>query len=245
MEPRGILSRGITLLLAAAALHAPLSAATATFRFVGQCTDCTGSGTGTLVLQDYTLGENLTAGNFVSFTYSSNKLSYTVNASQVQLLIGSLPANLPAPANVDFEKSDLSIEFLSSVSGFWCSGSNCFGDFGSTSTWSLVSTPPAIPAVTDWELAALAVALAVLGAWLVVHSADETPSSYMTLKALAPDRLTRSPGVADWGHSYWPQPPLPGRRKPRWAGSRAASEINEVGTHAFQGHGSLRPVSGT
>jgi hypothetical protein len=172
MESLRILSgRQVTLLLAAAALHAPLSAATATFRFVGQCTDCTGSGTGTLVLQDYTLGESLTAANFVSFTYSSNKLSYTLNAAQVQLLVGSLPASLPAPATVDFEKSDLSIQFLSSVSGFWCSGSNCFGDFGSTSTWSLVPTSPPIPAVADWELTALAAALAALGTWLVTQGA--------------------------------------------------------------------------
>ena len=75
-------------------------------------------------------------------------------------------ATLPAPATVNIENTNLSIQFVSSSTGFWCSGSSCFGDFGTTSTWTLVSTPTGIPAVMDWELAALAAALAVLGARL-------------------------------------------------------------------------------
>jgi hypothetical protein len=128
--------------------------------------DCTGSGTGTLVLQDYTLGASLSTANFVSFTYSSNLFSFTLDASQIHLLVGSLPATLPGPATVNIENINLSIQFVSSSTGFWCSGSSCFGDFGTTSTWTLVSTPTGIPVVTDWELAALAAALAVLGARL-------------------------------------------------------------------------------
>jgi hypothetical protein len=164
------------LLLAVAALPTSLSAATDTFRFVGQCTDCSGVGTGILVLQNYTLGENLTPANFVSFTYSSNKLSFTLTPSPGQELFGSLPANLPATASVEIANANLSIQFLSSTSGFWCSGTNCFGDFGDTSNWSVVPPPPPIPAVTDWELAALATALAGLGALVIVQGAHELRS---------------------------------------------------------------------
>ena len=44
----------------------------ATYRFVGQCSDCTGTGVGMLTVQNYTLGTELTSCNFVSFTYTSN-----------------------------------------------------------------------------------------------------------------------------------------------------------------------------
>jgi hypothetical protein len=90
-------------LCVAATVFAGLSHASAitTYTFTGDCTDCTGQGMGTLVLQNYTLGDELETSNFVSFTYSSNLLSFTSDDGS---LFGVLPVNLPAPANVDIEE---------------------------------------------------------------------------------------------------------------------------------------------
>ncbi len=69
-------------------------AAAVDFSFSGLCIDCAGTGKGTLVLKDYTLGDTLTAANFVSFTYDSSLLSYSLTS--VDDLTGSLAASGPA-----------------------------------------------------------------------------------------------------------------------------------------------------
>jgi hypothetical protein len=75
---------------------------TESFSFTGTCvTDCTGFGTATLVLTDYTQGQDITANNFVSFTYNSNILSLFFNASDLNSISGNLPAVLPAPADMN------------------------------------------------------------------------------------------------------------------------------------------------
>jgi len=68
------------------------------FGFTGVCSDCIGVGIGTLTLQDYTLGTNLVAGNFVRFQYDSNL--YHANFSVIDAIAGQLPTNLPGPAFV-------------------------------------------------------------------------------------------------------------------------------------------------
>jgi hypothetical protein len=45
---------------------------TTTYQFVGQCTDCSGTGVGLLTVRNYTLGNALEYCNFVSFSYTSN-----------------------------------------------------------------------------------------------------------------------------------------------------------------------------
>ena len=56
----------LPVLLLACAFNATPIGSNATYQFVGQCSDCTGTGTATLVLQNYTLGTQLANANFVS-----------------------------------------------------------------------------------------------------------------------------------------------------------------------------------
>ena len=115
------------------------------FYFVGRCSDCTGNGNGTLVVQNYTLGANFTPQNFVSLSYSSNLLSFAFTAP-VNIFQGSLPVNLPAPAAVQIEQ--FGFRFLRSLSGgSWDAGFSNVGDFGPTSFWTTSAPPPpGIPA---------------------------------------------------------------------------------------------------
>jgi len=46
----------------------PTGGPQATYQFVGQCTDCSGTGVGVLTVRNYTLGDTLTSCNLVSFT---------------------------------------------------------------------------------------------------------------------------------------------------------------------------------
>ncbi len=91
-RPGRLLLSALLLLLLAAAPGA--RADTVTFQFTGTCTDCSGSSTGTLVLQDYTFGSQTTAGylapaNFVSFSYQSSLLDFAIDASEVATFSGS------------------------------------------------------------------------------------------------------------------------------------------------------------
>jgi len=58
-----------------------------TFSFTGTCSDivnnCTGMGAGTLVLQDYTIGNFFTNTNFRSFMYQSNIFDLAVTGSNL------------------------------------------------------------------------------------------------------------------------------------------------------------------
>lgn len=117
------------------------------FTFTGQCgpDDCSGTGTGTLVLSDYTQGTSFGEENFVSFTYSSNLLNISFTGTGVgpglaNLVEGDM-TNLPGPAV--FEISGENQEFDSSASGTgsWCAGTDCLDDNGTVSSWSVGTTP--------------------------------------------------------------------------------------------------------
>src|SRR5689334_24070562 len=97
---RSIVLGGI--LLAFAPYTAEGIGVTSTFQFVGNCTDCTGTGTATLVLLNYTQGNPLTLSNFVSLTYSSNLVNFTLLSGEANSVSGSIPASLPAPATTNF-----------------------------------------------------------------------------------------------------------------------------------------------
>jgi hypothetical protein len=58
------------------------------YTFLGVCTDCTGTGTGILRLQDYTPGASLTPANFVFFDYFSNLTSLFIGQDTVTALSG-------------------------------------------------------------------------------------------------------------------------------------------------------------
>jgi hypothetical protein len=118
-----------------------------TFTFTGQCApdDCSGTGTGTLVLSDYTQGSSFGEDNFVSFTYSSNLLNISFTGTGVgpglaNLVEGDM-TNLPGPAF--FEISGDEEEFTSSAAGTgaWCAGDDCLEDNGAISSWSVGATP--------------------------------------------------------------------------------------------------------
>lgn len=144
---------------------------TTTYYFTGQCTDCSGTGTGQLVLQNYTRGNPINPVNFVSFTYTSNLINVTVNAADSPSVSGTIPANLPASASVSIFGPNANV-FQSQSQGNWCAGNSCESDFGPTSTWSLAAAPPATPAagapaVNDAVLIGLAAALAAMGGMLL------------------------------------------------------------------------------
>ena len=128
-----------------AAIAAP--AAAVDFKFSGTCIDCSGTGEGTLVLKDYTLGDTLTSANFVSFTYTSSLLSYSL--SSVDDLTGSLTA-ATGPAFVVFHGGGYTFDsFVAGPFSPWCTGSTgaCSSDFGLFSSWSLVAGTVPEPAM--------------------------------------------------------------------------------------------------
>ena len=152
------------LLLAGVQGSSAIFVTTTQYRFVGQCGDCTGTGVGVLTLGNYTPGNPLLNGNFISFTYTSNLLNFTLQQSDQPNLSGLLPASLPAAASVTIG----SIAFQSGAGGAWCAGQGCAADFGSTSTWSAVSTgTTGVPALSPAATIGLALMLALFGALLL------------------------------------------------------------------------------
>ena len=134
----------------------------ATYQFVGQCTDCTGTGVGQLTVQNYTLGTALYSCNFVSFTYTSNLTSFTIAPSDSPNLSGTLPASLPSAATVRvFSGSNA---FESNSGGAWCAGTGCVGDIGSSSIWGYPTA--AVPTLSTPAWCALGLLLAGAGALL-------------------------------------------------------------------------------
>jgi PEP-CTERM motif len=164
-----------TTVIAAATLFASLSHAASvpidsTFTFTGDCGDCTGQGMGTLVLQDYTPGDELQTSNFVSFTYSSNLLNITGDSiGSDGGLTGVLPVDLPGPAVVDIAglvvvpgcDNCTEYEFESSIidSASWDVGEY---DYGMNGIWSAAAQKTAVPEPSS--LGMLAIGLAALGA---------------------------------------------------------------------------------
>lgn len=144
-----------------AVLSAPAAATDTSFLFSGTCTDCTGTGSGTLVLKDYNIGDLLSADNFVSFTYSSNLTSFTIDS--VNGIIGSI-SNLPGANFVNFFDADHVFSSLA-VGGLsaWCTGAinACASDFGSSSSWSL-AVAGAVPEPAIWV--AMVLGFGLLGA---------------------------------------------------------------------------------
>ena len=141
----------------------PLAGPQSTYQFVGQCTDCTGTGVGSLTVQNYTLGDTLTGCNLVSFTYTSNLTSFTITAPGY--LSGTLPVSLPAAATVNVNNSTNG--FSSNVNGNWVVG---LLDHGTGGIWSLPSTSTA-PTLSTAALCALGLLLAGAGALLVRRQA--------------------------------------------------------------------------
>jgi len=141
----------LTAIFGLAAIAAP--AAAVDFQFSGTCIDCSGTGKGTLALKDYTLGDTLTSANFVSFTYTSNLLSYTLNS--VDDLTGSL-TGATGPSFVAFHGGGYTFDsFVAGPFSPWCTGTTgaCSSDFGLISSWSQVAG--AVPEPAMWGVMVL------------------------------------------------------------------------------------------
>jgi hypothetical protein len=128
-----------------------------TYYFTGDCSDCTGTGLGTLTLQNYTPGATITidSNNFVSFSYISNLTSFSISASQLVFIFGAIPTapnELPGPAEMFIsDNNSPSNVFNSTTGGGWCAGAGtaCGNDQGNTSSWASTTPEPAtaIPVV--------------------------------------------------------------------------------------------------
>lgn len=119
-----------------------------TYQFAGVCSDCIGTGIGSLTLVNYTPGTSLSSTNFVSFTYSSSVLSFSIPAAPTDpvILAGMLPGSLPGPATVELlDAGTVMFSSLGNSAGAWCAGADCASDEGSTSTWVTTSETSAVP----------------------------------------------------------------------------------------------------
>jgi hypothetical protein len=92
--PQALVVSGL-LTLMALALPTPVLAQDSTYDFSGNCADCQNTGNGVLTLQNYTPGTALSASNFVSFTYSSNLLTF--NVTQTELDFDTIGINGTTP----------------------------------------------------------------------------------------------------------------------------------------------------
>ncbi len=127
-----------------------------TFTFTGICTDCTGDGIGTLVVQGYTPGVEMGDSNFVSFSYSSNLVpSFVVDPTASDFSFDATLGSTPAPYSATIV--DQGYTFTSATDGSWSLDYNsgwdrggngpCQGctlpplDYGSSSTYALTATP--------------------------------------------------------------------------------------------------------
>jgi hypothetical protein len=112
-------------ILGIVAFAAPGRAGTVTYDFQGTCSDCSGSVTAELVLQNYALGANITLANLVSFTYGGSNLvtSFTSLPTDSQETIsGVLPGALPAAAVVNISDSTIGKTFSTALNGTWSVG---------------------------------------------------------------------------------------------------------------------------
>ena len=158
--PAIIVAAALVFGLSSAAQASPVTFSDFTFK--GTCSDCTGFGTGALVLANYTLGNSFdTAANLVSFNYSSNLLSLSIfnplfgplppGSQPIFQIMGSLPTlpvpgSLPGPAFVVIQGT-MGATLLSEATGtgFWCAGNFCNGDTGPVSSWTETPLPAALP----------------------------------------------------------------------------------------------------
>lgn len=161
-----IVSRLLAYVVAAGVLGAlgtPTTAqASATFEFAGECGDCTGTATATIVLDNYNPA-NPSSATLVSFTYTSNLVRFSITPPNYDLS-GSLPFSaIPAAANLDIDTYDPIANFgigfvsLNDAMGDWSvdtfshapdysykPGGNQLSvnkDYGVDGVWELVSVP--------------------------------------------------------------------------------------------------------
>lgn len=141
----------VLAIMALGAESASADIAVEVYTFTGQCTDCTGTGTGTLILiADYVLGTPLSVDDLYSFNYTSNKIpDLSFHNDPTEEISGILPVGL-GPANISISGANGS--FNTNSDGTW-SAFNPPADFGQDGVWSSGSTTPtpepsALPVIT-------------------------------------------------------------------------------------------------
>jgi hypothetical protein len=86
-----VLAFVVTLGTASASAEVAIEA----FTFTGECTDCTGTASGTLfLLGGYELGTPLSADDLYSFNYMSNLTDISIHSDPTEVLSGTLPVGL-------------------------------------------------------------------------------------------------------------------------------------------------------
>ena len=88
------------------------------YSFTGVCTNCSGTGTATLILlANYQLGTQLSASDLYSFNYQSSTIpDLSIFNDPTETLSGILPVGL-GPANISI--SGINGSFSSSLNGQW------------------------------------------------------------------------------------------------------------------------------
>ena len=156
----GILVVAAFLIISGVGLQA--GAIQTTLTFTGTCFDCNNA-LGILVLQNFN-GTDFSNDNFVSFSYSSDLISFTLTgigsgADQADSASGSFPGGLPGVSNGVFITSQgmTTIFQDNGNGGSWCAGFNgCNLDFGVNGAFGV-----GVPEPATWGL--LAVGLGCLG----------------------------------------------------------------------------------
>jgi hypothetical protein len=121
------------------------------FTFTGECTDCSGTGTGTLILlAGYDLGTPLSADDLYSFNYSSNLTDISIHNDPTEVLSGILPVGL-GPANIFISGGNGTVTFSSDSDGTW-SAFNPPADYGPSGIWTAgyptpTPEPSALPVI--------------------------------------------------------------------------------------------------
>jgi hypothetical protein len=152
----GLTVAGTTLGLALSAT--PAMAVETTFLFTGTCLDCSitpgdaSVASGTLVVEDYTVGSALTLDNFVSFTYSSAVIPSLVITAPTSFA-GAL-GSTSGFYNVQIANASaagVSSYFGSSTGGSWALTQAFPTDIGISGTWTLLEES-AVPEPATWGL---------------------------------------------------------------------------------------------
>jgi hypothetical protein len=139
------------------------------FTFSGVCSDCTGDGTATLILQaGYDTGTPLMNMDLYSFNYQSNETSFSIFNDPTATLTGELPAT-SGPADVTV--SGMNGTFMSSLDGAWSANDPAPADMGTTGIWAVPggTTPTPEPrsfAVVGFGLLMLGMAVRMKSSWV-------------------------------------------------------------------------------
>ena len=137
-----------------------VSPSTYVYNFKGTCAanDCTGFGVGQLTLN--TSSTTFSSSNFVSFTYMSNLVNFTISSPTEFVTTSGSLINLPGPAQTLIQ--DATYTFVSNLSGSWSVGRTVFAtvdpgpiellqddDNGPTSVWTAAA---GVPEPASWAM---------------------------------------------------------------------------------------------